>query len=372
MLILPYKADAPVDYRPWGTVALIACNVLVAILLGFPEGPGGNEPFVNALTLKYGTVQPWTWIPCAFVHFDWGHLGANMIFLWSFGLVAEGLVGWRRFVPLYLAIGATVSVLMQFLMLAADGGQAAGASGAIYGIMAVGALWAPRNTFSTFLWILVLVRFVELSVLTLALIYIGIDLFFAMIRGFSMSSEVAHLLGAGAGFAFGILMLRKGWVDTGGWDWFALRRGRAAVRPERTAAQPPPTPVSALVRVRDALELGQPAAANDAYSVAQAAAPAFVLPRADLDRLAAALADFGAAEAAAVRFEESLRAYPEGAIATTLSLAGVLLRARRPRAALDRMAALDHAPLSEAQRATKSALESDARNALGATGLELE
>jgi hypothetical protein len=66
--------------------------------------------------------------------------------------------------------------------------------------------------------------------------------------------------------------------------------------------------------------------------------------------------------------EEYLHAYPEGPVRVTLIR--LLLRAKRPQRALDHLAALD--PSTDTQREAKSALEAEARAALGSSGLELE
>ena len=113
MIVIPFKTDSAIDYRPWGTVLLIAANVSVAYFLGFPVemvpdmwGELPEEPRVNSWMLEYGEFRPLTWLTSVFVHADYAHLIGNMIFLWIFGLVVEGYVGWTRFLPLYLAIGA--------------------------------------------------------------------------------------------------------------------------------------------------------------------------------------------------------------------------------------------------------------------------
>jgi hypothetical protein len=47
-----------------------------------------------------------------------------------------------------------------------------------------------------------------------------------VIAGFRPSSALLHLLGLGAGLPVGIVMLRRGWVDCEGWDWFSRRARR--------------------------------------------------------------------------------------------------------------------------------------------------
>lgn len=371
MIILPYRIDGPIDHRPWGTAGLIAANLLVAILLGFP-GDGGA---IDSLPLRYGTLNPLTWVTSVFVHYGWMHLLFNMLFLWWFGVIAEGLAGWRRFVPLYLAIGAGVSAVVQILMLGAEG-QAGGASGAIFGTMAVAALWAPETKVETYVAVPIfytgVFRQVDFTVRGLAGIFVFFEFFAVLILSFSMSSALIHLFGAGAGVAMGTWMLRKGLVDTGGWDWFSLRRGRPTVLPAGHAAAPLPAVGGAesLAGIREELEKGNAVAANARYEGARKANPAFALPHDDFQRLVEALGGSNAPDTAIERMEEFVGAHPEGSAPVRLALARLLVQAKRPRRALDQLAALE--PSSDAQREAKAALEAEARAALGASGLELE
>lgn len=369
MLILPYRVDGPVDHRPWGTGAIIAANLLVAVLLGF-AGDGG---LIESMPIRYGTVNPLTWVTSVFTHVGWMHVGFNMFFLWWFGVIAEGLVGWRKFVPLYLATGTAVSALVQILMLGAEGG-AAGASGAIFGTMTVAALWAPETKVETYVAVpisaLGLFRQVDFTVRALAGIFCFFELFTVLILSFSMSSALIHLFGAAAGIGFGTWMLRKGLVDTGGWDWFSLRRGRPVtlVAGPGLAPKPKLAPADALEGIRDAVAGGNAVAADSRYVAARKADPAFALPHGDFLRLVEALARSNAPETAIERMEEYVAAYPEAPV--RLTLARLLVGARRPGRALEHLAALE--PASDAQREAKVAIEAEARAAAGTSGLELE
>jgi membrane associated rhomboid family serine protease len=369
MLILPYRVDGPVDHRPWGTIGLIAVTLLVALAFGFP----GDGRRLDAWAIQFGTLNPLSWVTSVFLHYGWWHLGSNLFFLWWFGVIAEGLAGWRKFVPLYLAIGAIVSALVQILMLGSEG-QGAGASGAIFGTMAVAALWAPESKVET--WVAVPVSYlgvfrqVEFTVRGLAAIFLFFEIVTVVLLDFSMSGALAHVFGAGAGIGLGTWMLRKGLVDTGGWDWFALRRGRPTtiVAGPGLAPKPKETPTDTLAAIRDALEQGNAVAADSRYATARKADPSFALPRNDLQRLVEALARSNAPETAIERMEEYVAAYPE--VPVRLTLARLLLQAKRPSRALEHLAAID--PATEGQREAKAALEAEARAALGSSGLELE
>jgi len=369
MIILPYRVDGPVDYRPWGTVGLIAANLLVAILLGFP-GDGGA---IDWLPLRFGTLNPLTWVTSVFVHYGWMHLLSNMFFLWWFGVIVEGLAGWRRFLPLYLAIGAAVSALVQVLMLGADG-QAGGASGAIFGTMAVAALWAPENKVETYVGVplgrLGLFRQVEFTVRGLALIFLFFEVFTVLLLDSSMSSALIHVFGAATGIGIGTWMLRKKLVDTGGWDWLSLRHGRPTVivAGPGLATQEPESAADLLAGIRDELGKGEAIAADASYLRARKKDPGFALPHEDFLRLVEALARSNARDLAIDRMEEYLDAYPEDPVRITL--ARLLVDGKRPRRALDHIARIE--PSSDAQREAKAAVEAEARAALPTSGLELE
>lgn len=369
MIILPHHVEAPVDHGPWGTIGLMAVTLVVALVFGFP-GDGGD---LDALTIEYGTINPAAWVTSVFLHYGWWHLGGNLFFLWWFGLIVEGFVGWKKFVPLYLAIGAIVAALVQVLMLGGEG-HAAGASAAIFGTMAVAAVWAPENKVETYVGVpignLGLFREVEFTVRGLVAIKVFFDFFTVVVLSFSMSGALAHLLGAAAGIGFGTWMLRKGLVDTGGWDWFALRRGRPVtiVAGPGLAPKTQENAADALAAIRDAIVAGNAVAADARYTAARKADPAFGLPHEDFLRLVEALARSNAPETAIDRMEEYVAAYPEAPV--RLALARLLVRAKRPSRALDHLAAID--PATDGQGEAKAALEAEARAAMGTSGLELE
>lgn len=70
-----------------------------------------------------------------------------MVFLWVFGLVVEGKIGWWRFLVCYLGVGVGQSLVEQILTLPLHGVnvRSGGASSAIFGIMAMAAI-GPRST----------------------------------------------------------------------------------------------------------------------------------------------------------------------------------------------------------------------------------
>jgi len=383
MTIVPYKAFAPVDHKPWGTLALIAANLLVALLLGFPhrvEAPWGFEtppqPAINSWVLELGKVRPLTWVSSAFVHFGWIHLLGNIAFLWTYGLMVEGLIGWRRFVPLYLGIAILPSALVQLISLGPAGLWAGGASVAITGIMAVALLWTPRNRIRFFYWVFAAAGTAEVPLIALTGVFLGFDALIVLFSGAVTSAALFHTMGAFCGLGAGVFMLRRNLVDTGGWDLLSLRasRGHAPGWQAGMGGNPEPrSPREALVDVRDALEARDYAQADDAYDGLRSLAPKFVLPRAELRELVQGLLQRGMREKAWRRGEEFLGAYPEEAAGMRLALVRSLLKGGRPQRAQDLLARLtDSGPLPPAQEAAARELAIEIEQAIRRPHAELE
>jgi len=81
----------------------------------------------------------------------------------------------------------------------------------------IGAFWMGLYPFRIFHF--------DVSILALAGFYLVMQIVFAGITGFAMSSEVLHLFGAATGLGVGVLMLKKNWVDCENWDLFAVIQG---------------------------------------------------------------------------------------------------------------------------------------------------
>lgn len=110
-MILPYSTDAPIYHFPWMTIALIVVNCLTFALTGM----GGNS---DGWLLQYGNgLHPLEWVAYNFLHFSIGHLLGNMFFLWAFGIVVEGKLGWWKFLGVYMTIGIVGGFLIQLTML---------------------------------------------------------------------------------------------------------------------------------------------------------------------------------------------------------------------------------------------------------------
>ena len=220
MILLPYSTDAPVYHWPYATVGLIVANVLIFVgVLSSGTDLSQSNPWI----LEYGNgLQPVQWVGSAFMHQGIIHLLSNMFFLWAFGIVVEGKIGWFRFLAIYLLIAIGESSLEQLIMLGyTGGGGSLGASTAIYGIMAIAAIWAPVNNTSFFYFIFfLLMGTFEVPVMGVAGFFIGLDIIYAVLT-FDATS-LLHIGGVVFGLPIGLFMLKNKRVDCEGWDIFSV------------------------------------------------------------------------------------------------------------------------------------------------------
>jgi membrane associated rhomboid family serine protease len=146
------------------TLALIAINVLVFVLLQLPNEAftygwaavpaeiTSGQDIVRRVSVPGGSfmLEPspspiyLTLLSSMFMHGGWLHLGGNMLFLWIFGDNVEHTVGPILFVAFYLVAGVIGSLAQVFI----DPDSlipSLGASGAISGVLAAYLVLFPSN-----------------------------------------------------------------------------------------------------------------------------------------------------------------------------------------------------------------------------------
>ena len=383
-MFLPVGTDAPLYHRPIGTISLIAANCITFYLTaGGADAAGWRLTFGNGL-------HPTEWLLSAFLHFGPMHLVGNMFFLWAFGLIVEGKIGFHRFVSLYMTMCLLEGFIDQVLMLGYDGSTrgAGGASGVIFGLMAIALLWAPENTIEiawAHWWGFGLGRggTFDVRVSSFALFYLLTNLFFAGLRGFSMSSELLHLIGAAVGAPFGLLFLKRGWVDCEGWDLVAVWRGEHRHRSEggfqpgawRAAASDrflqkiEPSAQQLQRRIEEAIDERQYVSAASQYIDHRQRRRIKPLERDRLQTLIDGLVAQREWSSAAILLEEYVERYPSEAAPARLALAGILARnLSRPRAALRMLEDLERDNLTSEQRDLADRIQTLARQQVD-TGL---
>ncbi|MEZ6133602.1 MAG: rhomboid family intramembrane serine protease [Pirellulaceae bacterium] len=260
--MIPYNTDAPLYHMPIATVALIViCALLFFVVpssLMEPELLFNGEPATetefgeevdfsaldvtvvypaNTLILEYGNgIKPWQWFTSIFVHSDIFHLIMNMIALWAFGLVVEGKVGSWVFLGLYMGIGVVQCAIEQSIMGFIGTGGSLGASAAIFGLLGIAMVWAPRNEFDVFWTFGFYAGTFELPIMIYAFITFGLELVGAVLSG-GMSSAVLHMMGFAMGIVLGFVWLRLKWVDCEGWDLINVLGGKEGYHHENAARE---------------------------------------------------------------------------------------------------------------------------------------
>lgn len=123
--------------RPNLTYALIAINVVVLIAMELAGGSTNNQVLIDFGAMFGPSIadgQYWRLFTAMFLHVGVMHLAFNMFGLFIFGRMVEGVFGPYRFALLYILSGLFGSVISYLLSPIAI---AAGASGALFGIIGV-------------------------------------------------------------------------------------------------------------------------------------------------------------------------------------------------------------------------------------------
>ncbi|MFP6666742.1 MAG: rhomboid family intramembrane serine protease [Pirellulales bacterium] len=350
MFLVPYNTDAPIYHYPIGTVGLIAANVL----LFFAVKTGNvNEQTAGNLVLHFAEVNPTQWLTANFMHAGFMHLLGNMMFLWGFGLVVEGKLGWYRFLPIYLLVGILYGAMVQLTMLGSIG-TALGASGVLFALMGMAMVWAPKNDMNCFFFIFLLfiarAYFFNMSIINFGLLFVGLQVVFFWLGDFSISSAALHLAGFAVGFPIGLLFLKLNWIDCEGWDLIHVWKGQKgygrdsmAIReeaaklaeklaqPPQTAEQPPAVDhATALASLRAALRENQTKTALALFKKAGSSDPTgWELPEAELLALTATLHREEMWSESVPLLVQILRRFPERSVPTRLKLAHILVQAKQ-------------------------------------------
>lgn len=397
MFLLPVSTDAPIYHFPWGTIGLIAVTSLVLF-----ASTVGLLPPVETLAPGYGLVHgeglhPLQWFTSNFLHANWGHLIGNMMFLWPFGLIVEGKLGWRRFLMVYFGIGIVESALEQICL--PGPGVSLGASSIIFGLMAIACLWAPKNDIEM-MWGIWAPFFVKIDtfdfpVLWLSLLMVAKEAAVAAWLRFSIGSELFHLVGAALGFGIGASLLKANLVDCERWDlWSVLKRsssdaavlrhtearvidGRssemAALSKETEQSKKTGRKIRALTRIHQCLTTNDAAGAWAELLRTRQVIDHFELGHRDLVRLAQALIDSEHWSESVAAYEELIERFPADAEVSRLIVAEILVdRHRRPTAALRHLDAIDPDRLTGKQPALYQRLKTTAEQLADSGVIELE
>ena len=373
-MFLPYNTDAPLYYPPITTVVLIVVNALAfGITMADPET-------AVDYALQHGDgLHPIQWITSNFIHGNLMHLVGNMISLWAFGLIVEGKIGWRRMLVLYLGIGLVQNALEQTIALGLSENFSYGASAIIYGLMAMCVVWAPKNELSCILLIWFRPFFFEVSVLAIVGIFLAMDITIAALTGLTISTQTLHLMGAAIGFAVGIVMVRRDWVDCENWDIFSVIAGRHEMTDDQLTTAKEESPEyqrqqqaqedeltdSTQRSVRALIEQGHPDTALALYQKTTRRLRDWHLPERDMLGLIGAFHKQKQWAQSIPAMVEYLQHYSARAVAVRLKLAEIVLAdQKRPAQARKVLAKLDPSQFNEKQQRLFAQLQAQVEKAL--------
>lgn len=136
--------------KPIITIILTAVNIIVFLFLSF-QGMTEDASFMaqhGAMFVPYVTEQGeyYRIFTSMFLHFDFQHLMNNMVMLVAIGYTLEHAVGRRRFLIIYLVSGFGGTILSMWQdIYTGEYAVAAGASGAIFGLLGATLYIAVRN-----------------------------------------------------------------------------------------------------------------------------------------------------------------------------------------------------------------------------------
>ncbi len=344
-----------------------------------PEDEEVTIPAPDPLSLQYGRgLLPWQWITSNFLHADIFHLVGNMIWLWTFGLIVEGKIGWKRFLMVYFGIGISECIIEQTLMLFSfptPWSCSLGASSIIFGLMAIAMLWVPANDIHCLigLWSW---DFPAAGLGGFFLIYsiiIGV-LFYGSGPFDTPGTELLHALGGVIGIGVGIALLKYDLVDCDNWDLFSVWAGRhrlsheeaheMAINSEPFQAKQKVQIENGLNQIRELLQQGEaPQLAYRAHISMQQKYETWHLPDAEFLLIIKQLADRRMYEIANQAIHEYLRKPRAKQNQVRLKQASILLdHLHNPNQALAVLTKVDRSELNDRERAFYQQLSAKANS----------
>jgi rhomboid family protein len=235
--MFPYRDENQTQRRSYVTIAIIALNVLVWVVV---QGAGAEVPLARSVCELglipgelTGAVPPGTRFPVGeglacvtdpgrqplhlitsmFLHGSWMHLLGNMWFLWIFGDNVEDSMTRPRFAAFYLLSGLTAA-LAQVLTSSASVAPMVGASGAISGVMGAYLVLYPRVRVYALVFLGFFITTVALPAWVMLIYWVGIQ----VLSGFASSGQTggvafwAHVGGFVAGAVLVKVFARSDYV----------------------------------------------------------------------------------------------------------------------------------------------------------------
>ncbi|PHS04829.1 MAG: hypothetical protein COA78_16030 [Blastopirellula sp.] len=255
-MFIPYSSDAPIYHWPFAVVGLIILNFFLFFHAIFSDSASdlgvynfdqvsytqAADDESGSKDFDLGNTSSWQWLLSTFRHAGPVPLIFNMLYLWIFGLIVEGKVGWYKFLGIYLVIAALQAAITQLVISSADAAvYPIGGNAIVLSLMAICMVWAPSNNVQcvfVITWGLRVIynHYFELSVLIVAGFGIFFQCFAISLLPFPGSSSsfliiMLYLFVMMFSSALAVLLLKLKLVDCEEWDCFSVWAGKHQMTP---------------------------------------------------------------------------------------------------------------------------------------------
>ncbi len=203
---------------PWATILMVA--TCVTMFLWIATDP--PEMRARLLTI-WGTVPstlldsaaPWLTqlselrfarlVTALFIHADWLHLTANLMFLIIFGVPAERTLGFPRFLLLFV-VGGALANLIGALTLAGTHAPIVGSSGAVWAVIGAYLALFPRARLGLVIPLGVFLEFVRIPAMLLIGFWAVLQILFTYVGpAFGAVAWWTHIAGFLIGITFALV-----------------------------------------------------------------------------------------------------------------------------------------------------------------------
>lgn len=214
-----YRDDRYDSLAKWygnrGTVGLIVVNSLLFLLQMMTRPGGGIAPDAVTQLMAFDVSrilsgEVWRLVTASFLHSTTTpfHILFNMLVLYWFGVMIEGVYGTREFLGFYftaILFGSSAELLIRASGLANPNITSIGASGPVTAVLVLFALHYPYKE-------LRLMFILPVPAWLVVCLIIAVD-FFGLVGGAGRTNHLAHLLGAGFAFLYFFLQIRvTNWI----------------------------------------------------------------------------------------------------------------------------------------------------------------
>jgi membrane associated rhomboid family serine protease len=221
-IYIPYGTDAPIYRFPIVSTSMIVISVVVSVMFPYEQ----IVPYCLAIG---DGLHPLQWLTTNFIHGDIFHLIFNMLFLWVFGPVIEGRIGWQRMLVISLAMAILFGAIVQLLSLGSSPYCCTGTTGILYGLAAMSFVWAPESKVHGYVvtfFFRVNARDTRIDIMLVVGFFAVLNVLGSLLFGGGLIGELGNLVAALLGMIVAVTMMKRNLVDCDSQDIFSVFSGQ--------------------------------------------------------------------------------------------------------------------------------------------------